>query len=200
MLKELYHNNTDFKKLSRSVTVAICQHRRRKKIKHIGLIARDRKSFFWCIDNKSNSHHDLHLSVNDAILSDADVADALLLEFANNFMHYIQRINSYQLNSLVFASSELLLNCTQDLVAKATNNCPNTNSCPDRVSIKIHQKYHHDPSNYLFSEFNFWGLFPQMWKQAVIMPLYTDRRDNSAVGSCRSISLCSSIGKLLEKM
>jgi hypothetical protein len=44
------------------------------------------------------------------------------------------------------------------------------------------------------------GVFPQVWKHATILPLCKGRGNRSKPDSYRPISLCSSLGKLLEKV
>ena len=103
------------------------------------------------------------------------------------------------------ALSNLRLHCTQDIISTAISDCPNTNSSPDGVSyrlLKFIQEYHHDPLTIIFQHFIFEGVFPHigLWKRAIIMPLYKGLGAKSAVDSYRSISLCSCIRKLLEKV
>ena len=44
------------------------------------------------------------------------------------------------------------------------------------------------------------GKFPDVWKHSVIIPLYKGRGERSSPASYRPISLCSCIGKILEKL
>ena len=46
----------------------------------------------------------------------------------------------------------------------------------------------------------FTGVFPKVWKHAVVLPLYKSKGDRTVTTSYRPISLCSCIGKLLEKI
>ena len=43
-------------------------------------------------------------------------------------------------------------------------------------------------------------IFPEQWKRANVMPLYKGKGERSNASSYRPISLCSCIGKLLEKI
>jgi len=56
------------------------------------------------------------------------------------------------------------------------------------------------PLNVVFQQCLFEGTFPNVWKQAVIIPLYKGQGDRSLPSSYRPISLCSCLGKLLEKL
>ena len=194
-------NYNNFKKLSRSITAAIHQHRRCKESRLI--FARDLKSFFSYIHNMSNSNHDLQLSANNVILLDADAANGLLQEFDNIFLHSNQRINNRQLTSLISASSDLRLKCTQDMVARAICDCRNTNNDLDGVfyrPLKFIKNIFIIALSIIFQHFIYEGVFPHIWKHVVIMPLHKGCGDKSAVCSYRPISLCSCIRKLLEKV
>ena len=56
------------------------------------------------------------------------------------------------------------------------------------------------PLTIIFQHSIFEGVFPHIWKRAVIMLLNKSRGDKSAVGSYRPISLRICIGKLLQKV
>ena len=53
----------------------------------------------------------------------------------------------------------------------------------------------------LFSNILFYdGIFPKIWKHAIVPPLYKGKGSRSEPGSYRPISLCSCLGKVLERV
>ena len=52
----------------------------------------------------------------------------------------------------------------------------------------------------IFQQSVYTGIFPSCWKVATVVPIYKGKGDLSMPASYRPISLCSTIGKLLEKI
>jgi hypothetical protein len=44
------------------------------------------------------------------------------------------------------------------------------------------------------------GIFPNVWKRAVVLPLYKGRGERGVVSSFRPISICPCLGKVMEKV
>jgi hypothetical protein len=88
-------------------------------------------------------------------------------------------------------------------VADALKACPKSDSSPDGVSYKLlHMVRQHviKPLNIIFQQSIFKGTFPTAWKHAIVLPLFKGKGDRAAAGSYRPISLCSCLGKLLERI
>ena len=89
------------------------------------------------------------------------------------------------------------------MVVEAIANCSASNASPDNISYSLLKKF----SQYLFRLLNivfqqsmFVGKIPNMWKHAIIIPLYKGRGNRSSPSSYRPISLCSFVRKLLEQI
>ena len=89
------------------------------------------------------------------------------------------------------------------MIAKALNDCSDSNASPDGISYKLLKAVSHfiiRPLNVVYQQLLYAGKFPTMWKKTVIIPQYKGRGDRSAALSCRPINLCPYRGKLLEKI
>jgi hypothetical protein len=96
-----------------------------------------------------------------------------------------------------------LVMVSPDAIIRALHDCPNTNSSPDSISyqlLKAVQSTIIQPLTIIFQHSLFEGVFPDIWKDAVVTALYKGRGLRTDPGSYRPISLCSCIGKILEKI
>ena len=79
----------------------------------------------------------------------------------------------------------------------------NSNACPGGVSYRLLKavcKYIVCLLNFIFQQSLFGGFFPTIWKYAMVIPLYKGKGDASHPSSYQPISLCSCLGKILEKV
>ena len=93
--------------------------------------------------------------------------------------------------------------CTELLVMEALINCPSSNSRPDGFSyniLKMISRFVIRPLNIVFQQSLAAGVFSSVWKHAIIIPLYKGRGERTSPSSYRPISLCSCLGKLLERV
>ena len=80
--------------------------------------------------------------------------------------------------------------------------CSSSNSSPNGVScniLKIFSRFVIRPLNIVFQQSLVAGVFPSVWKHAIIIPFYTGRGERTSPSSYRPISLRSCLGKLLER-
>jgi hypothetical protein len=134
-------------------------------------------------------------------VSDSDATELLMQEFASNFLLPTDVWACVSAN--MSKESLLQINCSEQLVAEALKSCPNSNACPDGMSFRILKMFSHllvRPLNIVFQQSLYTGTFPAVWKHSVILPLYKGRGQRSSPSSYRPISLCSCLGKLLEKL
>jgi ribonuclease P/MRP protein subunit RPP40 len=187
-----------FKKVSKTAQAAIRQHQRNQEHR---LVSRNsRKAFFKHIYNKCNRHNSsITLTKDQIIMSDSDAAEAFQQEFTANFS-----TTHYSVKTPISTNSQLaLLNCNENLVRDAIISCSGTSSSPDGISFKVLKsvaQYIIRPLNIVFQHSFNDGVFPSVWKHAVVLPLFKGRGDRCAVSSYRPISLCQCLGKVLEKV
>ena len=55
-------------------------------------------------------------------------------------------------------------------------------------------------ANIIFQHSFYDGIFPKIWKHAIVLPLYKGKGSRSEPGSYRPISLCSCLSKVLERV
>ena len=85
----------------------------------------------------------------------------------------------------------------------ALSNCSNTNSSPDGLSFRLLRTIRGSvlsPLLLIFQHSILEGIFLQLWKRAVITPLYKGRSKRNKPTSYRPIYLSSCFGKVLEKV
>ena len=184
----------------RAVKAAIRAHQRNLDQRLV--YSRDRTAFFSYIRSKtSEPRRAISIGVDGDTVSDAEAADIFSRDFSSNF----SAPASVQLpvQSTQSVEEGLLFNSTETAVLEALLSCSNSNSCPDDISFKMLKSVAGclvRPLNVVFQQCLFEGTFPNVWKQAVIIPLYKGQGDRSLPSSYRPISLCSCLGKLLEKL
>ena len=104
----------------------------------------------------------------------------------------------------MFSEIELSsFNCTVDSALIALRDCSGFNSSPDRISFtllnEIASKICRPNTVICQQSFNA-GKFPTIYKHAIIVLLYRRKENRNLACGCRSISLCSCIGKMFEKI
>ena len=100
-------------------------------------------------------------------------------------------------------SDDFIFNSTEFAVYEALNACPTSNSSPDGISFKLLKSVAGHiirPLNIVFQHSLHDGTFPQSWKHAVVIPIYKGKGDRSSSSNYRPVSMCSCLGKLLEKV
>ena len=94
-------------------------------------------------------------------------------------------------------------NCTEQDIVEALNSSASSAVRPNGISFPMIKKivsiflY---PLLILFQHTLAQGTFPLLWKRAYIIPLYKGKSERIVIASRRPISLCSYLGKLLEKI
>jgi ribonuclease P/MRP protein subunit RPP40 len=165
---------------------------------------KNRAAFYSHIYNNTGKRQQaISLSVGDEILSDEDAADAFRREFSLNFSSDSNAPLLLDNTNATSSEPNLVLNCSEVIVLEALARCPNTDSSPDGVSFKLLKSVARHivrPLNIVYQHSLFEGTFPVVWKHAIIIPLYKGKGDRSSASSYRPISLCSCLGKLLEKI
>jgi hypothetical protein len=88
-------------------------------------------------------------------------------------------------------------------VFDALKSAPNTSSSPDGISYRLLKEIANHiiyPLTVIGQQSFYASRFPAMWKHAAIIPLFKVRGLRADVRSYRPISLCSCLGKILEKI
>jgi hypothetical protein len=192
---------TAYKKARKDARAAIRSHHR--NVEHRMTYSNSRHIFFSYVSGRlrSRTRGIQLITSNGTLVSDNMAADMLLREFVKNFS--IATVVSACVEEHSRESSLFQPYCSEQLVAQALVGCPDSNSCPDGISYKILKMYSQflvRPINIVFQQSMYSGTFPAVWKHAVIIPLYKGRGDRSVPSSYRPISLCSCLGKLLERV
>ena len=89
------------------------------------------------------------------------------------------------------------------MVAEAMHDCSDSNSSLDGISFCLLKRISRQvfrPLNIICQQSFNAEIFPSRWKHAVIVPLYKGKGDRSFSSSYRPISLCSCLGKIMEKL
>ena len=186
----------------RTAQVAIRQYRRNCEVKLV--YSNNRKAFFAYINRNIKSEpSNIAISVHGIVLSDEEAAGVLLTEFSHNFSAVSNESLSDSMSD--FNASQLYFNCNEQMVADAMHNYSNSNSSPDGISfclLKRISRHVVKPLNIVCQQSFNAGVFPSRWKHTVIVPLYRPKGkgDRSFSSSYRPISLCSCLGKIMEKL
>jgi hypothetical protein len=195
---KLTGDKTPFITARRTAKAAIRAYHRNTEQRLI--YANDKSAFFSYIYNKTKEPHaTINLNIDGRDVSQDQAADIFCKEFESNFS------SATNICTPVSPSSEddLLFNCTESAVLEALKSCPSSHSSADGISYKLLKSvaaYLIRPLNIVFQHCFYDGVFPQVWKHATILPLYKGRGSRSKPDSYRPISLCASLGKLLEKV
>jgi Reverse transcriptase (RNA-dependent DNA polymerase)/Endonuclease-reverse transcriptase len=187
----------------RNTRAAVRQHNR--NLEYRLTFSRNRKAFFSHIYKKlGRVSHDISVDVNGTQASDSVAAEAFIGEFSNNFSKATDALSAASVVSIDdVQQSQLVLNCTEADVMAALIACPIADSSPDGLSyrlLKVVAGCIARPLNIIFQQSLFTGIFPRVWKTAVVLPLYKGRGNRSDISSYRPISLCSCLGKVFERV
>ena len=96
----------------------------------------------------------------------------------------------------------LMFNCTRNDVLRLLSSSPYSAAGPDGHSYATLKQLGAaiiEPLVIIFQQLQS-GKFPTLWKEAKILPLYKGKGDSICAGSYRPISLCSCLGKMLERL
>ncbi len=194
-------NYAGYDELRKTVKAAVRSFRRNQEERLV--YARDKRTFFAHV-NQRTRNYDFMVNITDGdnIVSDQSAANLLGNEFAANFS---SGANGNQKPTVSLEPhSSLLFNCSEAAVTTALRSCPNSRSSPDNISYQLLKRvsqYIIRPLNIIFQHSLFEGVFPKAWKNAVVIPLYKGHGlDRMVPASYRPISLCSCIGKILERI
>ena len=188
-----------FKAASRTVRAALRQHRRCEEMRLI--YSQDRHRLFKYINCKTGAGtKSIHVCKNDVALTDQEAAEVLLQTFSSNFSI---RHTAKPSSTSIHTQSLTDFACTPALIVEALHRCPNSNSCPDGLSFKLIKAVAKSiiaPLTIIFQHSLFEGIFPSVWKEAVVIPLYKGKGPKNSPHSYRPISLCQCFGKILERV
>ena len=133
-------------------------------------------------------------------VNDNQAAEAFKSEFSSNFTRLTKTtVTETQLHS----GSLLHINCTETDIMAALKSCGSSNSSPDGVSFRLLKEVAKNiirPLLIVCQQSFCTDTFPAVFKHAVVVPIYKGRGDRASVESYRPVSLCSCLGKVLEKI
>ena len=96
-----------------------------------------------------------------------------------------------------------MFNCTRDDVLRLLSSSPNLATGTDGYSYATLKQLGAviiEPLVIIFQQSLQSGKFPTLWKEAKILLMYKGKGDSMCAGSYRPISLCSCLGKMLERL
>ena len=191
-----------YKAARTTARAAIRRHRRNVESRLIH--NNDRKAFFSYINRKKKSpDSQICLIINDTAVTDHEAAEAFLVEFAKNFSSSSGAMRQFY-SACTDVNHSFKPTCNERIILETLNACSNSDSSPDGISYRVLKsisQYISHPLTIIFRLSISTGVFPKVWKHAVVLPLYKGKGDRTVATSYRPISLCSCIiGKLLEKI
>ena len=161
----------------------------------------DKKVFFQYVNKRLGRHEFLPTTFKDStgltLDSDLEIANAFNSEFSHNFGVTISSCCPKG------DADGLRFNCTIEDVRKYLLTTSNSAAGPDGISgrllknIALAVAY---PLWRIFQQSFAQAKFPSAWKEALIQPIYKGKGDRDALDSYRPVSMCSVIGKALERL
>ena len=100
-------------------------------------------------------------------------------------------------------SEGMKFNSTKQDIIEALNSSANTAAGPDSIAFSMIKKIASHIVYLLIIIFQHslaQGIFPLLWKRAYIIPSYKRKGDRTVATSYRPISLCSCLGKLIDRI
>ena len=194
-------NYTKYKAARTTARAVIMRHRRNVESRLIH--NNDRKAFFSYINRKNKSQDSqICLIIKDTAVTDHEAAEAFLVEFTKNFSS-----SSGAMRQLDAACTDVNHSfkptCNERIILEMLKACSNSDSSPDGISYRVLKsisQYIIRPLTIIFRLSISTGVFPKVWKQAVVLLLYKGKGDRTVTTFYRPINLCPCIGKQLEKI
>ena len=162
----------------------------------------NRRHFFNYVNNRlgraNNGSITLKSRTGDVLSEAVSISEAFSEEFAKNF-------SNVEISSTFPAGSEggLRFNCNLSDVKKYILAAPNSAAGSDGISGSLLVKLAPAicfPLGIIFQHSIAQAKFPTAWKNAIIQPLFKGKGDATSPSSYRPISLCSVMGKALERL
>ena len=128
-------------------------------------------------------------------------AEIFSREFAKNFSAPVSFVASEY--AATDNSDAIYFNITAADTRNALRNCSNSAAGPDAIPGAILRKLADGvslPLSIVFMQSIAQGCFPNCWKSALVIPVYKGKGSREQPSSYRPISLCSTIGKVLERL
>ena len=163
--------------------------------------AANQKEFFTHINTKLGQQcRDIQIQINSSYANNYVAAEAFSKQFVGNFNEKTQPVlKNVPKHDATLAS----FNCNESDILVALKSCPCSNTSIDGILCKALTAvagYIIYPLNVIFQHSFHDGVFLSVWEKAVITPLYKGKGDRSALDSYRPISICSCLGKILERL
>ena len=139
----------------------------------------------------------------DCSHDDGNIAKIFSQEFAKNFSQLVANddLSLEKIISTYSTACQFNITIDETFVAlhSASNSAAGLDSVPGYV-LKWLAVGLCLPLSIIFQQSVYTGIFPSCWKVATVVPIYKGKGDLSMPASYRPISLCSTIGKVLEKI
>jgi hypothetical protein len=132
------------------------------------------------------------------VSNSAAISDAFNSEFVKNFAAAPDDLSQH-----FSQSADTLLNATYLDVYCALLSSPNSSAGPDGIPGFLLRCLAHGlvaPVTIIFQQSLAQRVFPTSWKCAYVVPVYKGKGDVMLPSSYRPISLCSTVGKVLERI
>jgi hypothetical protein len=144
-------------------------------------------------------HHQLVNSEGNAVTDDVIAAEMFNAEFSRNFSRPLQ----HTLGAVAKATNTLVFSVSQQETYAALASSSNSSPGPDGISGSLLRQLAPVlalPLSIIFQQSLAQNVFPTAWKTATVIPVYKGKGPKTQASSYRPISLCSTIGKALERI
>jgi hypothetical protein len=166
----------------------------------------NKKRFFHYVSNALHNKAELtSLSCNGLqLIKDEEIADAFSTEFSKNFCDEdILLLNTS--DEQIITESDVICgpNIIYEDVRRVLRTTSNSSAGPDGISGKLLRDLASVitlPLFIIFQQSLAHCVFPSAWKSATVIPIYKGKGARDSPSSYRPVSLCSVLGKTLEKL
>ena len=172
------------------------------------LLSRDQSAFYKHVNRALGRSVHLNNCIDTTLHGgcshdDGNIAKIFSQEFAKNFSQLVAN-DDLNLEKIISASStackfNITINETFAALHSASNSAAGLDGVPGYV-LKWLAVGLCLPLSIIFQQSVYTGIFHSCWKIATVVPIYKGKGDISMPASYRPISLCSTIGKVLEKI
>ena len=133
-------------------------------------------------------------------MSDHEAANVFQRNFSSNFSAFQSHPQTTGITEAVKEDCLSQFNCSITDILNAIHSGPNSSSSNSFRLIKAICDVISELLTIIYQHSLHEGVFPEIWKEAVIIPLYKGKGEHDLASSYRPISLCQYFGKILERV